>query len=189
MKAEKRTYNSTMEIRSAEDGKPTVLRGHAAVFDSLSENLGGFREKIAPGAFDEVLENDVRGLFNHDPNYVLGRTRSGTLKLNTDVSGLAYEIELPDTSTARDLTKSIERGDISQSSFGFRVEEDKWEEDEDGRVIRTITKVKELLDVSPVTYPAYTSTDATMRSLQQFSEKKQSQVDILRKRLEIDTLI
>ena len=187
---ETRTFDSTIEVRPADDdsGKKT-LRGHAAVFDSLSENLGGFREQITPGAFDGVLEDDVRALFNHDSNFVLGRTRAGTLNLSIDERGLAYEIDMPDTTTAKDLMESIKRGDISQSSFGFRVEDDDWSKDEDGRVIRTIKKVGSLLDVSPVTYPAYQATDATMRSLEQFSEnQKQSTVDIKRKRLEIETL-
>ena len=187
---ETRTFDSTIEVRSAEEeGGNKILRGYAAVFDSLSENLGGFREKIAPGAFDDVLDNDVRALVDHKSDKILGRTRSGTLRLSIDQRGLAYEVDMPETTTAQDLMISITRGDISQSSFGFTVEDDDWSEDEDGRVIRTIKKVGLLLDVSPVTYPAYQATDATMRSLEQFSEtQKQSTVDIKRKRLEIDTL-
>src|SRR5690606_29136668 len=109
-----------------------VISGHAAVFDTLSEPMWGFREKIAPGAFDDVLEDDVRALFNHDPNFILGRTRSGTLKIAVDMRGLQYEIDPPDTQPARDLIVSMERGDVSQSSFAFIVAEDDWDEDESG---------------------------------------------------------
>jgi len=166
-----RSYNTTLEIEERE-GKTSVIRGHAAVFDSLSENLGGFREKIAHGAFDTVIEDDVRALFNHDSNMILGRTKSGTLKLGIDERGLTYEIDPPNTSYANDLRESMKRGDISQSSFGFVIDEDDWREDDDGVVIRTIKKVKRLYDVSPVTYPAYEATDSTARSLEKFIDSK-----------------
>lgn len=143
------------------DGKPRLV-GHAAVFDSLSDDLGGFREKIAPGAFSKSLGGDVRALFNHDPNIVLGRTRSKTLRLSEDSRGLAIEIEPPDTASARGVLESIRRGDVSEMSFAFRTISDTWEETDDGQ-IRTLNEV-ELFDVSPVTFPAYPQTDIAARS-------------------------
>jgi HK97 family phage prohead protease len=170
MKKETRFLNTEFRIEKREDGGD-IVRGHAAVFDSLSENLGGFREKIDKGAFDEVLDNDVRALFNHDSNIVLGRTRSNTLRLGVDSKGLTYDYDDPDTTQSRDLLKLMVRGDVSQSSFGFTVDEDKWEEDADGRIIRTIVKVNRLFDVSPVTFPAYPDTDVAKRSLEEWREE------------------
>ena len=137
-----------VEYRGEGDDKKPYIVGHAAVFDSLSEDLGGFRQRIERGAFDDVLEDDVRALFNHDPNLILARTKSGTLKLSLDEKGLRYEFDVPDTTTGRDLLVSLERGDVSQSSFGFTVEQDSWHKDEDGVHIRSISKVKRLYDVS-----------------------------------------
>tara|TARA_R100000654_G_scaffold21267_2_gene42887 strand:+ start:2348 stop:3934 length:1587 start_codon:yes stop_codon:yes gene_type:complete len=168
------------EIRIANTESREVV-GYASVFvDSdgraaLSENLGGFREKIDPEAFNSVLENDVRALFNHDPNYILGRTTSGTLKLSVDKRGLKYSFTAPDTSYGRDLMVSLERGDISQSSFGFIVEEDSWDEDSEGATIRTIKKVGRLLDVSPVTYPAYPDAEVGKRSFLNYRTQKEKQ--------------
>jgi len=149
----------------SENDKPKMY-GHAAMFDSLSEDLGGFRERIAPGAFAKSLESaDIRALFNHDSNIVLGRNKSGTLRLKEDKTGLAIEIDPPDTQAARDLIISMSRGDINQMSFGFRTITDKWAK-LDGEWIRTLLEV-DLFDVSPVTYPAYNSTDIAVRSMQE----------------------
>ena len=173
MNIERRTFTlDGIEVERRDDGSPSKIAGHAAIFDVLSENLGGFREKIAPGAFDDVLDDDVRGLFNHDPNYPLGRTAAGTLKLAVDSKGLRYEIDPPDTQYARDLAVSMERGDISQSSFAFTVEKDDFDEDEDGRIIRTIIKVKRLYDVSPVTFPAYPDTTVAVRAFEEYQKSK-----------------
>ena len=163
MNETRETRLGTLEVRS-DDGE-NRLSGYAAVFDQLSENLGGFREQIAPGAFDPVMDNDVRALFNHEPHLILGRTLSGTLQLEIDATGLHYRIDPPDTQYARDLTESIKRGDVSQSSFAFRVEDDHWDEDDDERLIRTIKQFKRLYDISPVTYPAYSDTTVAARSL------------------------
>lgn len=155
---------------------PPKIAGYAAVFNMRSDLLGGyFVEIIAPGAFDEVLAQDVRGLFNHDPNYLLGRTTSGTLRLSVDARGLAYEIDTPDTLTIRDLVVApIARGDMSGSSFAMRVAPggDTWHE-EDGVVIRTIYKVAELRDVGPVSFPAYPDSSAAQRSLDAWKQAQQ----------------
>lgn len=163
-----------MQVRMDKEGDSVKIRGYAAVFDKLSGNLGGFREVIAPGAFDGVLQDDVRGLFNHDANFVLGRTKSGTLKLSIDSEGLQYEIEPSDSQTVRDLVLTpMERGDIDQSSFAFTIEDDDWSEDEDGRVIRTIKKVRQLFDVSPVTFPAYPDASVGLRGLDEYKKQKE----------------
>lgn len=154
------------EIRAVKkDNEPTRIVGYAARFNQLSEDLGKFREQIQPGFFDGIEQDDVRALFNHDPNYVLGRSSAGTLKLAQDENGLAVDITPPDTTWARDLMKSIDRGDVSQMSFAFTVAEngDRWEK-VDGNWIRTLVKKGRVLDVSPVTYPAYPQTSAAVRS-------------------------
>ena len=151
------------ELRRAPAGEAGVgsLAGYAAKYNVESEELWGFREMIAPGAFDGVLQDDVRALFNHDWSMVLGRTAAGTLRLSVDEVGLRYEVDLPDTSFARDLFTSVERGDINQSSFGFTVAMDgeQWVS-RDRDVLRVITRVERLYDVSPVALPAYP--DATV---------------------------
>ncbi|WP_043466519.1 HK97 family phage prohead protease [Kitasatospora sp. MBT66] len=156
-----RTSLSSFEIRSADDGTGPVMVGYAAKFNTRSQDLGGFVETIAPGTFSRAIEeaHDVRALINHDPNLVIGRTVAGTLRLIQDEIGLRYEVDLPDTSAGRDLSESLRRGDISQSSFGFRVLDADWSLDTDGRDLRTIRDLA-LFDVSPVTYPAYLDTDS-----------------------------
>lgn len=157
------------ELRATrgEAGK-TVLRGYAAVFNSLSEEIWGFYERIALGAFIDALKtSDARCLLNHDSNFVLGRMSAGTLRVSEDATGLLIENDVPDTQVGRDLVVSIERGDITHMSFAFTLfpDGDSWGE-EDGKLIRTITHIRELYDVSPVTYPAYaeTSISAEARS-------------------------
>lgn len=172
--AEVRTFDvQDLELRMDGD-KPTVV-GYGAVFNSQSNDLGGFREFIAPGAFDGRLEDDVRFLVNHDANLILARTTNGTLRLSVDEKGLRYEADLPNTSTARDLMELLKNGTISQSSFAFTVEEDSWEV-KDGMNIRTIDKVSQLYDVSSVTYPAYNdaSSSVALRSMKEWQEKEEA---------------
>ena len=172
---EKRYFNIETRTEKREDGSTTIT-GHAAVFNKLSSDLGGFREIIAPNAFESVLSDDVRALINHDPNLLLARTTSGTLNLEQTNEGLQYSFDVPDTSYGRDLIISMERKDITQSSFAFTIEDDSWETTEDGE-IRTINKVKQLYDVSPVTYPAYPSADdltLAKRSLALHKEKEEN---------------
>jgi len=157
-----RTIQSEFRVENKE-GKAQIS-GYAAVFNELSDDLGGFREKIQPGAFSEAIQrDDVRALWNHDSNYVLGRNKAGTLKLSEDERGLHYVVDLPDTQWAKDLSESIKRGDVTQSSFGFIVDSDEWAK-QDGETVRTLTKVT-LFDVSPVTYPAYPQTSTSARSI------------------------
>jgi HK97 family phage prohead protease len=178
MAKELRYFDAQYELREEESGN--VLEGYAAVFDTLSSPLGwGFREKIAMGAFDNVLNNDVRALFNHDANIVLGRTVSQTLSLSVDSKGLKYRINLPDTNTAKDLMKLIKRGDVTQNSFAFTIEDQEWIEDDEKREIRIIKKFKRLYDISPVTYPAYP--EATIKRSEAFPEKKETETPLLNK--------
>jgi len=187
LEVEKRNFTlESIEVRSDENGKNRV-EGYGSVFNKLSEDLGGFREMIMPGAFDSVLDNDVRLLFNHDQNYVLGRTTSGTLRLSVDENGLRYDAELPDTTFAKDLIKLMERGDINQSSFSFVIEEDSWGKMENGYPLRKIEKVKRLFDTAIVTYPAYPDAGVGLRSLEQFKMDEGIKKDVKdRKSEEID---
>lgn len=202
---ERRTHTVEMRVKDASYGKKTpTMEGYAANFNSLSENLGGFREILMPGCFkDAIATSDVRALFNHDPNLILGRNMAGTLRVTEDEKGLRFEIDPPETSYAKDLQVSMSRGDVNQCSFGFTIEEggDSWAKDSDNLWIRTITKVKRLFDVSPVTYPAYTSTNCAVRSMMQkqteleeneLREKKEAEEleikrvnDVNRRRLEL----
>ena len=151
----------TIEVREA-DTDELVLEGYAAVFNSETD-LGPFREVIKPGAFSDVLTNDVRALINHDANLILGRTSNGTLELEQDERGLKYRVKLGNQTYARDFYESVKRGDISQSSFAFTIEEESWNEQ---RTVRSVNKVRQLLDVSPVTYPAYAAATVQARDLQ-----------------------
>ena len=162
---ERRIVNNTLELRG-KAGEAKTLVGYAAVFNREATIAGFFREQIAPGAFDAAIrEDDVRALFNHDPNYVLGRTTSGTLTLSQDDDGLRYEADPPDTQWARDLMVTVGRGDVNQSSLGFEVVREEWTNPETRAELplRTILEPR-LFDVSPVTYPAYEETSAEARS-------------------------
>ncbi len=147
-----------------------TLTGYAAVYNRMSQDLGGFVEIIKPGAFDTILENapDVLALYNHDENQLLGRTSSGTLRLSSDQIGLRYDIDLPPSRS--DIKDLIQRRDLKGSSFGFKIapKDDKWEKVGD-IMQRTIYRFTRLFDVGPVVSPAYLDTTAAMRSLQQQS--------------------
>lgn len=175
---ERRFTTGAVEIRTAAEGGAKTVRGYAAVFGKRSGNLGTenyqFFEIIDRGAFDDVLKDDVRALFNHDPNLILARSKAGegTLKIGADDTGLWYEFTPPDTNAGRDLTESLKRGDVDQSSFAFSLVQagQAWEEKTDGGktvVLRTIKKVARLYDVSPVTYPAYPDATVALRSLEE----------------------
>ena len=177
VKREERCADVTeLRVQPEGEGAGAVIEGHAAIFDSLSQDLGfmfPFKERINKGAFKTSLEkDDIRALWNHDANYVLGRNKAGTLELTETNKGLRVRIHPPDTQWARDLTESIRRGDVTQMSFGFVVEKETWsvEGKED---IRTLEQVK-LYDVSPVTFPAYLDTDVGVRSaMERYNKYKQ----------------
>ncbi|HEY2467991.1 MAG TPA: HK97 family phage prohead protease [Terracidiphilus sp.] len=156
----------TQEFRVSADGESPKIFGYAAVFNSPAQLPMGWAEEIDPHAFDSVMASnpDVRALWNHNPDFVLGRTAAGTLRVSVDTHGLAYEVDPPDTQAARDLMVSMRRGDVTQSSFGFVVRRDQWTEI-NGEVKRLILEMEELFDVSPVTYPAYPTASSGVRSL------------------------
>lgn len=157
--------NFRTELRASGDGRSLV--GYAALFNSLSQDLNGFKEQIKPGAFKRTLAAgaDVRALLNHDPNYILGRTKSGTLKLSEDSTGLRCEISLPATQWGSDVRESVARGDLDQMSFGFRCVKDSWAL-RSGNNVRTLEDV-DLIDISVVTFPAYQSTSVSARNQNQ----------------------
>lgn len=175
---ERRFTTGAVELRAEGEGSPQKVRGYAATYGNRSSDMGAgsyqMFEIIERGAFDDVLADDVRALFNHDANLILARSKGGkgTLTIGTDERGLFYEFEAPDTQAGRDLLVSIKRGDVDQSSFAFSVtkEGQAWnEETRDGITIatRTIKKVSRLYDVSPVTYPAYPDATVALRSLEE----------------------
>jgi uncharacterized protein len=165
MKSNIERRNITHEFRVSADGEPATISGYASLFNSPYD-AGWWTEQIDPNAFDSVMSSnpDCRALFNHNPDCVLGRTTAGTLRLNIDSRGLAYEIDAPDTALAKDLMVSMRRKDVTQSSFAFITKRDQWVDNPDGTITRTILEFSDLLDVSPVTYPANPATTAQSRS-------------------------
>jgi uncharacterized protein len=160
-----------VELRTELQKGGSVLAGHASVFGQYAD-LGNHLEEIGATAFKRALDSnstDVRALFNHDPSMLLGRQSSGTLRLGTDSQGLEFEVDLPDTSAGRDVKILAERGDLNGASFGFIPDESEWDEVQ-GRKLLRHTSVKQLVDVSPVTFPAYGGAAVAMRSMQ-FVEK------------------
>lgn len=157
------------EIRLEPESRKIV--GRAIVFNSITD-IGWFKEKIVPEAVDEILlAQDVRALFNHDSNLILARTKSNTLKLEKTEDGLDYSFDAPNTTAGNDLLESLKRGDVSGSSFGFSVQKDSWEILPDGTELRTILKLSNLYDVSPVTFPAYADTTVAKRSKEDFTKE------------------
>lgn len=167
---ERRAF-STIFTRA--DGTGRSVEGYAAVFNSktrIGSERWGYDEIIMAGAFDEAIKtSDCRALFNHDADYLLARQSSGTLSLNIDKKGLMYAFESPNTTIGNDILEMMSRGDLKESSFAFTVEEEEWLEEVNGETTnytRTIKKVKQLYDVSPVTYPAYADTSVAKRSFE-----------------------
>lgn len=165
----------SLELRAeddAKDGDLPTIRGHAAVFDKWSEDLGGFKEIIRSGAFDSALDrpDDVRALVDHDPSKILGRTTAGTLSLKVDSKGLKVAIKPADTGSGRDIVESIRRKDVDSMSFSFRTISDRWGHEDDVQVRELLDL--ELFDVSPVSYPAYRDTDVAVRSMKAWQEKE-----------------
>ena len=162
--------NNPSGIVTRAEGDSRTVKGRAVVFNAWSEDLGGFREKIAPGALDGVIErSDIFALLDHRRDRgILGRSKRGdqvSLRLNVTDAGLDYEFEAPETALGNELLSCLERGEIDGSSFAFTVLEDQWERVGD-EYQRTITKIDELYDVSPVYSPAYSQTTCDLRGLE-----------------------
>jgi uncharacterized protein len=164
-----------LEIRTAEDGRPTTISGYAIVFDSWSEVMTDgrgrpFRERFASGAFDRALAGgpDIRALWNHNSDMPLGRVANGTLQVSKDPQGVRFDLNPPDTSWGRDAVESIRRGDVSGVSFSFSTKRegaDVWEKPgPDGVAQRTVLDAS-LYEISPVVFPAYPATSVAVRSV------------------------
>lgn len=176
MNLERRSFD--IEFREAESRK---VEGYASVFNSRSKDLGGFTEIIDPAAFNGVIErSDVLALLNHDQDRgVLARSRKGvgSLTLTVDERGLHYSFDAPNTALGNELVEGLKRGDISTSSFAFTVAGERWDKDEDGRYVRTITQIDKLFDVSPVYNEAYEDTSVALRSLDAVREAEKEEVE------------
>lgn len=168
-----RRFAKGIEVREApkDSGAIAVIVGYAAVFNSRSVDMGGWREIIRPGAFKDVLSRgqDTRGLVGHDPRLIIGRRSAGTLTLQEDDKGLRYEISVPDTQAGRDTVTSLKRGDLDGSSFSFSIPPEggvKWSRDSENgdAYLREVLLVSDLYDVGPVTFPAYDEATAELRS-------------------------
>jgi len=166
MTTEIRYTSGVVELRASSDG--ARLGGYALKFNKLSRNLGGFVERIAPGALTKTLKDggDVLCRYQHEDEFLLGRTSSGTLRLSVDEVGLLYEVDLPNTSYARDLEALADRKDVQHSSFAFQLMPggDDWSLTPEGFPLRTLTELH-LVDVAPVVNPAYLDTTSGLRSL------------------------
>lgn len=160
---ERRMTRGAVEMRAS--GDAARIGGYAAKFDKLSQNLGGFVERIAPGFFDSSRDagwDGVMARYNHE--VLLGTTAAGSLRLNIDETGLDYEVDLLDDETSLRIFKLVQRGDVSQSSFAFYATEDEWGLTEHGFPLRTLVRGK-AVDVAPVDSPAYLDTSTGLRSL------------------------
>lgn len=164
----------TRETMSDEQTEERVIEGYFAVFNSETELFPGAFEEIAPEAFDNTMNNDVRALINHDTAYVLGRTKSNTLQLKVDSKGLWGSIKINENDTdAMNLYERVKRGDVDQCSFGFNIIKEDTEYRDDGTIKWTIREI-DLHEVSVVTFPAYgeTSVQARMKQKEQIEQRK-----------------
>jgi uncharacterized protein len=175
MEMERRALPLKVTLDTDTDGN-SYLEGYAIVFNEESRDLGGFTEVVSPEAVRNADFSDTVAVFNHDTNQLLGRVTSGTLTLSTDERGVKYRVSIPNTTLGNDVKELTKRGDLSGSSFAFSLAKngDKWEERGD-KVLRTITSFGKIFDVSPVTHPAYPTTDVGLRSLNSFLESRKQE--------------
>ena len=176
-----RTFDITnLNTRDATESESNVISGYAAVFNSKTNICDFFDEVIAPGAFARAISenNDIRALFNHNWDNVLGRTKNGTLHLEEDDRGLKFEVELPNTTIARDLVESMKRGDINQCSFGFIPTKEEWDYNVEP-ALRTIQEV-ELFEISVVSIPAYDDTEASLVRSKEIDEETEQRIKMIK---------
>ena len=181
-KTERRTYAAELRVEAGGYGKKTpTIKGYAAKFNTLSspmpiiedgQQIGTFREQLMPGCFrTAIATSDIRMLINHDPNLILGRSKSGTLRMAEDEIGLSFDNDPPETSFSKDIQTSMKRGDVDQCSFGFSVAEGGDEYRKDPEVlngyIRSIHSVQKMFDLTIATFPQYDDTNCVvaMRSI------------------------
>lgn len=161
--AERRYTSVPVEIRAGAD--KLTIGGYAAKFNRMSQNLGGFVERIDPGFFNKSRGDGWPGVlarYNHDDNLLLGTSGAGTLRLGIDDIGLTYDVDLPQS--RQDVFELVQRGDVRQSSFAFMAFEDDWATSDQGFPLRTLVSGR-LMDVAPVNQPAYEDTSVGLRSL------------------------
>jgi uncharacterized protein len=169
--AERRYLKSTLEYRKGASSDKCTIAGQAAVFNSRSQNLGGYYEMLADGCFTPALEDpdlECYSLFNHEASRLLGVTTNGSVRVSQDKKALNQETDLDgSTEDARSMAAHVATGRITRMSFAMYVAPDgsEWSEDKNNDVIRTVTKVSRLADVSPVTYAAYDAANIGMRSM------------------------
>jgi len=172
--AERRYASQSVEVRA--EGEDQFFEGYGATFGDIAD-LGWFTEEIDPLAFTDVISDDVRGLFNHEEDHVLGRTKSGTMTWSVDQVGAKYRIRYnPNDPDHVRVMEKVKRGDVSQSSFSFAVKDDAWET-RNGKDHRKVMKLKRLYDFAPVTYPAYENTTVAKRSFDKI-EKPDNKKDL-----------
>lgn len=184
-----------MEIRTLTEGEKRTIGGYAVKYNSptlMRDRWGDeFLEEISSGAFDKSLQQlNQKALWNHDTSKPLGACKSGTLRFNSDVTGLNYDIDVPNNTWGNDAFESVSRGDVDGSSFGFRCSNDVWSKvTYEGREVykRSIVEA-ELFEVSPCTFPAYESSEISCRSLEDF-KKESIKKESLRRKLIIQTLL
>jgi hypothetical protein len=183
MEVIKRMNNLTILQFSADQAlNGNTLSGYAHVFGARAK-VGGQYEEMRKGSFDDALaRSDVRAFYQHDRNLLLGRQSSGTLRVFADSKGLGYEIDLPNTTYANDLRELIARGDLNEMSFGFIPKVVSWSKAKDGLAIRSHESVGELVDISPVTIPAFSGTSITMRGQSDLDQSLASQLVRVRNR-------
>jgi len=183
------------EVEYREEADQSIVSGYVVRWEKLSEEMYGFREKVAKGAFAKSLsERGVFSFWNHNSDIVLGSTRNDTLKVEEDDKGLKFELNLPDTTAGKDARTLIKRGDVKGMSFGFATNIDEWDESNPTKVIRTLKEVR-LYEVSPTPMPAYPQSSVAARSMEdvlsshkEYQERKQAVEDAKNKRqLQINT--
>ena len=179
------TEDDALEVRAGVGEGPSKLVGYAAVYNSLSADLGGFKERILPGAFKGSVtgNTDIRALVDHDSTKLLGRTSNGTLRVSEDPKGLRVEVDLPDTSYARDVKNLIARKDVRGMSFGFRVPDGGSRfTKESGQTIRELSNI-DLREVTVTSIPAYGDTSVQVRvdpSIRQHIEQENARPNFAR---------
>lgn len=196
LEKETRSALDVLEVRKQEEGSSVVVEGYSLLFDSWSEDLGGFKEVVNRNALKNTNMSDVRALFNHNADHVLARTSAETLKLDIDDKGLKFRFKTPDTSYGRDLAENLRNGNVNQCSFGFRIadEGDSFEYDsKEGIYKRSLNNIAEIADVSIVTYPAYSETSVApaLRSIENIKKEevdaqKQKELEQRKRKLKLE---
>ena len=198
MEKEIRSMAENIEFRDKDNGE-RFIEGYALKFDTYSQDLGGFKETIERSALDKADLSDVRALFNHNADHVLARSSAGTLQLDVDDVGLKFRARIPNTSYGNDLAENLRNGNVNQCSFGFCLDEDGDDftyDEKEGIFKRSLRSIKEIVDVSVVTYPAYldTSVAPALRSLNkikedtrlQEAEKRERQIQHEKEKLKLE---